>query len=217
MAKVKIITIEEAISNWHYFCALSSQLAKTEQFVDHSVNENGEMINGNTFSWEFAKLLMLAAAEFENIAKSICIASNIKKGRDESINYFSDIILNKYPKIGETLVITSHMKTMPLRNWSVEHSVTEKGKPKIIAKGIEWWKDYNEVKHNRYKNYKLANLRNCFYAMSSLMVLELYLLRIVSGDMREVASLSCDYFESVYRGAVLTTKYMELPDFADSL
>lgn len=77
--------------NWYYFQALSKQLKDTEQFVDHSIDEKGNLLNGKTFSNEFAKILMLGASEFEVIAKALCIESGIKIRRNANVLTFTNL------------------------------------------------------------------------------------------------------------------------------
>ena len=56
--------LEEDIKvNWYYFCSLAKQLHITEQYVDHSIDSSGNIINGLAFSNEFAKLLMLSVID----------------------------------------------------------------------------------------------------------------------------------------------------------
>lgn len=85
--------------NWYYFRSLANQLQQTEQFVDHSVNKRNKMLNGFTFSNEFAKILMLAASEFEVIAKALCKESGLDIRDNDNIVMLSKKILGKYPNI----------------------------------------------------------------------------------------------------------------------
>lgn len=95
------MTEEHIKKNWNYFKSLAKQFQQTEQFVDHTMDSNGKLKNGQTFSNEFAKLLLLSASEFEVIAKALCAESryavsdksNIKKNLRN--NPFS---LSKYHK-----------------------------------------------------------------------------------------------------------------------
>ena len=57
---------------WYYFCSIATQFNNTMQFVDHSVDCSGKLINAGTTSNEFAKILMLACSEFEGVSKKIC-------------------------------------------------------------------------------------------------------------------------------------------------
>ena len=71
------MTKEDMKNNWYYFCSLAEQLQRTTQYVDHSVNDESEIINGNVFSYEFVKILMLASSEFEVIGKLLCLSSGM--------------------------------------------------------------------------------------------------------------------------------------------
>lgn len=184
-------------NNWYYFCSLADQLQRTTQFVDHIVDENKKIINGDTFSYEFVKILLLASAEFEAIAKQIL-------GEDSSgdnIVELSRKLLTDFPSIGTIEIITPYMRFMPLCDWEMESDK---------VKGIDWWADHNHIKHNRYDYFILGTLRNCIYAMGSLMVLEILLDRITANV---IDGIDCPYFTNAYAPARLVTETgRDLPD-----
>ena len=51
------MTEDDIKKNWNYFKSLAKQFHQTEEFVDHAVDSTGKLLNGKTFSNEFAKLL----------------------------------------------------------------------------------------------------------------------------------------------------------------
>ena len=94
---------------------------------------------------------------------------------------------------------------MPLDKWTV---VSDK------VEGINWWSDYNVIKHNRNSNFVSANLKNCVISMASLMVLELYLSQAVLRNLDAITSIGCCYFDCDYGLAyIVSNPGNKLPDF----
>lgn len=195
-------------NNWNYFRSLTKQFQQTELFVDHSMDSKGDMINGSTFSNEFAKLLLLSASEFEVIAKTLCNESGKIISDKANIIEISKTILMLYPKIINTEIQTPYKIITPLSQWALD-----KNNPSNVI-GIPWWTDYNKIKHDRLKHFPKANLINCINALASLMIMELYLSQKVLGNLDAVSNLDCEYFGSKYEmctfGGYISNK---LPDF----
>ena len=195
-------------NNWNYFCSLTKQFQQTEQFVDHSMDSNGDMINGQTFSNEFAKLLLLSASEFEVIAKTLCNESGKTISDKANILVISKTILTIYPNIVNTEIKTPYKSITPLSQWALDKNNSSN----VI--GIQWWTDYNKIKHNRLNNFPKANLNNCVNALASLMILELYLSQKVLGNLNTVTPVNCSYFDCKYGYNVLSANPgNQLPDF----
>ena len=200
--------------NWYYFRSLASQLQQTEQYVDHSLDSNGNMSNGLTFSNEFVKIMMLASSEFEIICKAICAESGISLTWNANILTITKEILAKYPRIGETKIATPYLSFKPLQNWEIIKVNKPNGKIEEKVNGIQWWQDHNNLKHNRRNTFAYANLNNCISAMSSLMVVELYLSQIVIDNVDLITSMGCSYFETDYGlSPILGNVGIKLPDF----
>ena len=194
---------------WNYYTALENQLQNTEQYVDHSIDRNSKLINGKTFSNEFAKILLLAASEFEIVGRIICSVSDVPLEHNSRIVDISKKIIELFPLIGNTVILTPYYSFRPLGNWKV---IRSNGKEKVC--GLPWWKGYNEIKHNRSENFKKANLSNCINAMASLTVLELYLSQKALGNLSYISSTARHYFNFNY--GVPELKWdptRELPDF----
>lgn len=200
--------------NWYYFCSLASQLQKTTQFVDHVTDQDGRIINGETFSNEFAKILLLACSEFEVIAKSLCKESGIILRWNANIVSITKEILKLYPNINQTEISTPYQTYKPLEKWHIVLAQTKKGNLSDKVAGIDWWDFHNNIKHNRSDYFKEATLRSCIDSMSSLMVLELYLCRKVLKNLDLISKISCEYFSFKYGLFYLAGSYGDdLPDF----
>ena len=208
------MTESEIKEKWYYFCSLAKQFQATEQYVSHSLDDDGKLQNENTFSSEFAKILMLAASEFEVISKALCIESGFEISKNDNIVIITKNILTKYPKIGETIIQTPYKIYKPLKDWKIV-LVDTINKASEKVEGLSWWNDYNGVKHNRSQNFTKANLKNCVDAMASLMVLELYLSQTVLNNLDAIKSIGCSYFDCDYGLSYLVVNAgHNLPDFS---
>lgn len=204
--RTTMINFSEWLNAWRYYCALVAEFENTIQYVDDTMDEDGKLCNGNTYSNEFYNLLFKAAAEFENLGKTMC--SDIEHSDCASYNIvcLSKSILNKYPQIIDTqLRAPSGTIIRPLKNWKINSMRVE---------GIEWWRAYNNVKHGRYKNFKEANFQNCFDAISSLLVLELYAGRMTLKEnfLFEISTNISRYFKYDYYRDLIFPLPIKLPD-----
>ena len=147
----------------------------------------------------------MSSSEFEVIAKCLCIESGITISKNANIIELSSKILLKYPSIVQTEVRTFYQSLLPLSNWQIKNN-------KVI--GLDWWKSYANLKHDRFNNFNEATLKNCLFALSSLLVLELYLQKIVCGDLDNTRRNEIEYFEHKYSYEYLVVDEGAcLPDF----
>ena len=128
----------------------------------------------SVYSVRLSELLLRACAECENAAKSLCIDRDLNAaGRvTQALNFPSvlDVICPSIPIEKKELLITwpyqslSSTELKPFGSW-------------VLASGVnpDWFKAYNEVKHNRINNAKQANLGNVIHAVGGLFVLNLWL------------------------------------------
>lgn len=115
--------------------------------------------NFNTYSHRVYELLLRVCTEFESNAKKILLENwYIKKGELNIEDYYK---INNATKLSEyTFYLnTSSTKTRltlsPFSEWTTNHS-------------LKWYKNYNLVKHNRYSEFRNANLGNLLNATSWL-------------------------------------------------
>lgn len=185
----------EVIFFWNYFCSLCEMLKNTMQYVDHSNKKNS-----NTNSYEFQKIIMLTSMEFENISKLLC--TQISPTYDVDVFNIIDItriVEKNYSEIHNICIKTDFLELYPLVNWKLE--LNQKGKEQVI--GLDWWKKYNKIKHNAFKNYKDATLENAINALASLMVLEIVLVKKVTGSNSIMNDKPCPYFINPYQSSYL--------------
>ena len=199
---------------WYYFRSLATQLKQTEQYVDHSLNVSGTMQNGSVFSNEFAKILMLAASEFEVIAKALCAESGKALSWNASIITITKTIKSTFPNIGMTSVSTPYYTLQPLKDWKIIKVKNKTGGSVDSVNGIPWWQNHNGVKHDRINDFQKATLKNCIDSLASLMVLELYLSQKAIGNIDAISIIGCDYFDCDYGlSHMVVNAGNKLPDF----
>ena len=206
-------------TNMLHFKALVNRLEKTMIYVDHSVDVDGNYINGETYSIEFENILLLTCSEFENVAKCICRHAGIKLAKKPTIYQLKEKIIDKYPGVNDVIIETFNNTLTPLKYWGKNTCQTideENGKTVETrdSKEIEWWTDYNNIKHNRETNFCKANLNNCIYSMAALYVLLLFDCRIVDANMSLCALGDGAYFMCKYVPVIRATAPLrELPGF----
>lgn len=209
-----MLTETDIKSNWYYFCSLTEQLQRTTKYVDHDVDAAGVIINGTTFSYEFAKILMLSASEFEVVARSLCAESGLTIPWNANIVSITKAIINAYPHIGDTEIMTPFQILKPLDKWSVVQVTNRNGKIQEKVIGIDWWEHHNKVKHSRYSDFPSATLQNCIFSMASLAVMELYLSQKVLENVDFMSATGCEYFDFEYgQSRLLVNAGHRLPDF----
>lgn len=179
---------------WNYFLMLENDLDNTSRYIEPQGQEN-------VYSFEFAKLLVLACTEIESVLKVICkeIAPHIKA---EKMSDYQPIITQRFPKITEAYVKISRLgrDLQPFSNWNNEP--------------LSWWRAYNGVKHNRGSNFGDATYMNAVMALSGLYILIFYLAALTGLKFKDTASkyISSDY-EHVSLFWAVTSK---LPDFVET-
>ena len=131
----------EFLQHWNYFCSLASKLDSTRDYVYHGLKDDGHgepiMIHGNVYSDIFKQIIILSASEFEVVSKVLC---GLCGETSKNIVEISRALLQHFPKIIKTEIITAYYLAEPMKDWRIESG------NKVI--GLEWWKAYNSLKHN---------------------------------------------------------------------
>ncbi len=165
--------------------------------------------------------MLLTCAEFENLSKQIYfyINNDEKKQKKLDIKVLSNTITTKYPKLKDTEISSPvQIRFRPLENWSCPNLDAN-----TKCSGIDWWSDYTGLKHHRYANFSKATFQNCYDALASLFVLELYVAALIMPqdhnsfdfDPRYVLSSNpCPYFSSEYYRDLIWPVPKKLPDFS---
>ncbi|QNH19166.1 hypothetical protein HEP73_00052 [Xanthomonas sp. GW] len=149
----------ESVANkvhWNYFLALERDLETAARYVEFAE------ANMTTYSIEFAHLLFAAASEADVVAKLLCkcVAVDMPRG---NIDQYRAALAQNLPEIISTKVLVPRygLTLSPWSNWANE-------------KNPDWWRSYNNVKHERDSHYAEATLKNALNSLAGLMVLVLH-------------------------------------------
>lgn len=154
-------------NHWQYYMMLEEKFIKTLNFVE--LNED----NYNTYSKEFASLIIVIGAELDAIFKLFCSESNEK---NQSITDYAKYILDIYPDIrGQSMSINKEITIKPFSLWSKEQP----------GKSLSWWSAYTDIKHDRILNYKEATLDNCLNIIGALFLLEMKIFLSFKKDKKD--------------------------------
>jgi len=203
------MTKSEYIQHWNYFCSLAANLNETKDYVYHGVDTSLlpeiKLIHGKVYSDRFKQIILLTAAEFEVMCKALCIS---KGKRVEKIIDISENVLNLFPRIINTEVITLFWQGKPLKNWELND---EKH-----VEGIEWWQAYNDLKHSKVGwSYANATLQQAVMALACLYIINLYAMVEFCGDMDMAQEYPNCYFRSMYINENAVIGGGLLPDYGD--
>ncbi len=198
----------EYLQHWTYFCALAQRLEETKNYIYHGLQiaEDGSeyLIHGEVYSDNLKQIIILAASEFETIAKVLCA----ERGKSvKNIKEISETILAEFPRIVETEVISVFWTSTPLKSWRIDES------GKLL--GLDWWRAYNALKHDDAGSFRKATLENAISSLSALFILDMYLMYELSHSLSIAYEYPPVYFRSKYTaGAVLSGEGL-LPDYGN--
>lgn len=135
--------------------------------------EPGES-NKDTFSLELYSLLLRACTEVELNCKLI-LEANGASPKGNSFNMKDYMKLEKSSLLSKYTIIYPNWRKKDSNSCSVEHIRKEycpfASFSKSMPKSPDWYRDYNEVKHNREGNFEKATLENCMNAVAGVLIL----------------------------------------------
>lgn len=142
---------------WQYFVTLESDLAKATRYVE--ITES----NMPTYSVEFARLILSVGSEIDVLAKVLCDQNQLPVS-PQNINGYRKAITGRFPRFIELQVRVPRygLELLPWLDWRDEENP-------------EWWRAYNDIKHERNINFHKANLKNALHSMAGLFVLVCYI------------------------------------------
>jgi len=151
-----MITFKTPKYHWNYFLAIEKDLEKVSRYI--------EFANANlgTYSIELTHILLSASSEVDVIMKQLCTFTGGAK-KYENINDYRLEIQSKLPSlITEKIEIPRFGLTfIPWENWQANQNP-------------DWWKSYNNVKHERNNHFNEANLQNVLNAVGALLITVTY-------------------------------------------
>ena len=171
-----------------------------EQFISMQKYVEIDQLNMNTYSIEYLKLFQAVCSELDVVAKEIALFfDKTFKTKESSISKWGYVIQENLPEILSTEIgirdVTSYGAIAPYANWKYQKNRSAKNNKVSIslvpgAKSLDWWNDYNAVKHQRIglidkqKNYPKANQWNILKSLAGLFILENSFLKKLEKDER---------------------------------
>ena len=177
-------------SYWEYFLELEEQLIETKRYVAF------DKANAKTYSIEYLKLYQAVCSEIDVVAKEISSAMNPKFKVDAGTNItkWGYEIQQQFPTItSDSVEFNNSLAVVPFANWKYEWATSKDNRKylKLVtgSKTPTWWKNYNDVKHQRIglitgtKNFQLANQQNLISAFAALFLLEYRFIQSHQGQL----------------------------------
>ena len=158
---------------WSYYLSIERMLEDTRRFVAASDE------NKNTYSDEFAKIILLSCSEIDSILKIICKLKGVEK-KDSEYNMKVYVqVLSEVKNIRE-MAYSPDLSTYINEKSLIAYPFKEMDNYKKYG-GLEWWSAYQALKHNRLESATVGNLYN---AVSSV-VAHYILIRILIEFLRD--------------------------------
>ncbi len=159
------IQSKKTLSHWNYFLSLEEDLIRIGRFIEFSKS------NFSCFSTELARLLLAASSEVDVVAKLLCkkldasvVTTNIDDYRNVVLSRISRFpaYTVSLPRFGLTLT--------PWSKWATNTNP-------------DWWREHNQVKHQRDEYFTKAHLKNTLNAIGGLFLL---LMEYYRGDFDQL-------------------------------
>jgi len=162
------------VDHWKYFLILEKELIDALEYVELS-NKNHK-----TFSNRFNKILLSIGSEVDVTMKVLCKKFVVPQKTSNIDSYRSDImnIRPGFPNI--EIEILNYGKIKPWESW-------------LNGTNPTWWRDYNDLKHERDTYFEKGNLENVVQSLSGLYSILLYLYE------SEISSLAFSQYPVLYK------------------
>lgn len=145
------ITATQSKFHWTYFVALEHDLEVIARYIEFAEP------NMSVFSLELAHLLMAASSEVDVVAKLLCdrLAPNAQR---KNIDHYRAVLCERVPDLPRMEVVVPRygLRLQPWSNWASD-------------KNPEWWRGYNNVKHERNAYFHEATLKNALNSLAALL------------------------------------------------
>jgi hypothetical protein len=142
--------------HWQFFESVDDELHSLSRVIEFAPE------NFPTFSVRLARLYLSICSEIDVVAKLLC-ARIAPSEKPKNIDDYRLLIMAQFPNFS-LLRIEMPSQALEFQPWLAWHSG---GNPK-------WWRSYNDVKHERNKYYRDANLGNILESAAGLLVLIVY-------------------------------------------
>jgi hypothetical protein len=147
-----MITFKTPKHHWNYYLALEKDLENLARYIEFCQD------NLLVYSIELTHILLSASSEIDVIMKQLCLLAAPTKVVN-NINDYRAIVQSQLSfMINEEVSIDRfELSFRPFENWNE-------------ARNPDWWKSYNNVKHQRDSYFFEANLQNTINAVGALLL-----------------------------------------------
>jgi hypothetical protein len=153
--------------HWRYFQTLEEDLLSCSRYV-HFAEKNFD-----TYSTEFSRIIFAAASEFDAVAKRLCAAIDPElEGQGSDIGRYRETITSEYPGFCELeleVSLNERLELQPWKRWGTD--------PEGEEPHPEWWRSYNDLKHERVRHIEKATLGTALKSTAGLLVGLMYWFR----------------------------------------
>lgn len=159
--------------------------------------------NKNVYSHRIYELLLRACTEVESNMKGILTANGIPSNTKFTMK-------NNYFQLGNACQLDKYK--IKFKRWKEDVDFNPFSQWNSTSYStLTWYKEYNDVKHDRYKDFKKANLENLMNSIAAL----LCLLHAQYGeDMADACQLGISAMQNNQLMVDTDTFVLEAPDFA---
>ena len=155
-----MITFGTPKHHWNYFLAIEKDVENLSRYIEFSES------NLSTYSIELTHILLSSSSEVDVIMKQLCALIAPRKKTTNIDNYRTVIKSHLESMINEEISINRYgLKFTPWVNWN------ETINP-------DWWRSYNNVKHQRNNHFNEANLQHTLNAVGALLITVVYYYKI---------------------------------------
>lgn len=144
---------------WSYYLSIERMLEDTRRFVAASYE------NKNTYSDEFAKIILLSCSEIDSILKIICKLKGVEKKDSEYNMKLYVQVLSEFKNIRES-AYSPDLSTYIDEKALIVYPFKEMDNHKKYG-GLEWWSAYQALKHNRLESATSGNLYNAVSSVAA--------------------------------------------------
>ena len=173
---------------WGYYLSIEKMLENTRQYVSPSYN------NKDTYSDEFSKIILLSCSEIDSILKFLCESNEINKtGKYYKMEDYAKFLIekNNIKNIGFCPFYNSSLK----ENALIVYPFASINSNQAYA-NLEWWRNYQKIKHDRIENVEIGNLHNAVFAIVAhyiVLIIAMEYLSIEEGREYVIKNYSSQY------------------------
>lgn len=142
--------------HWQFFESLDDELDSLSRVIEFAPE------NFTVFSVQLARLYLSICSEIDVVAKLLCARTAPSESAD-NINKYRVLVTTHFPNFAQLHIElpTYALDFQPWVSWA-------------SGSNPKWWKSYNDVKHQRNKYYRDANLGNVLESAAGLLVVLVY-------------------------------------------